>query len=60
MICSIIIFIKNYNSFFRFDLHRDLGLSTWSTTHFALEYIENMPAFPPQTISLWISFLPED
>ncbi len=57
MICSIIIFIKNYNSFFPFDLHRDLGLST---THFALEYMENMPAFPPQTISLWISFLPED
>ncbi len=30
-----------------------------STTHFALQYMENMPAFPPHTISLWFSFSSE-
>ena len=57
MICNIIIFINNYNTVFPFDLHGDLGLPT---THFALQYMENQPAFPPCTISLWFTFLPED
>ena len=57
MICNIIIFINNYNTLFPFDLHGDLGLPT---THFALQYMENKPAFPPRTISLWFTFSPED
>ncbi len=44
MICNRIIFINNYSF----------------PTHFALQYMENKPAFPPRTISLLFTFLTED
>ena len=50
---NIIIVINNHNTVFPFDLHGDFGLPT---THFTLQYIENMPAFGPYTIDLCLSF----